>query len=168
MDNLPQRSPEARYSVAMAELQRVAIWADALIRLHLDSSWSFQFDHAKTRFGQCDHKNKRISVSRHLSRSADDDEVHQVLLHEVAHAVAGVRAGHGPAWMRIARELGYEGGRTHDSPAATEHAKWLGLCPSGHEIIRFRRPSKPTSCALCSRRFHPDYLITWHDRRATA
>lgn len=154
--------------MTMAALHRVTIWADALIRLHLDETWSFAFDHAKTRFGQCDHQKKLITISRHLARSADDDDVHQVLLHEVAHAIAGAKEGHGQRWMAIARELGYVGGRTHDSPAATEHAKWLGVCPAGHEIIRFRRPSKPTSCARCSSRFHPDHVITWHDRRARA
>ena len=151
----------------MAEPQRVRVWADALIRLYLDSSWSFEFDHAKTRFGQCDHHKRRITISRHLSARADDDEVHQVLLHEVAHAIAGSRAGHGPQWKKVARELGYDGGRTHDHPVADEKARWRGVCPAGHEIIRFRRPSKATSCAKCSSRFNPDFLITWHDRRAT-
>lgn len=150
--------------MAVAELQRVQVWADALIRLHLESSWAFRFDHAKTRFGACDHQKREISLSRYLASAAEDDEVHQVLLHEVAHALAGPRAGHGPKWQAVARELGYVGGRTHDSPVATEHARWRGVCPSGHEVIRFRRPSKPTSCAQCSSRFSPEHLITWQDR----
>lgn len=150
----------------MAELSRVRVWADALIRLHLDQTqWRFEFDHAKTRFGLCDHSRKQISVSRYLAAQSDDDEVHQVLLHEVAHAIVGPRAGHGPEWKRVASELGYVGGRTHTADAATEHAKWLGVCPAGHEVIRFRRPSKSTSCAKCSPRFSREHLITWFDRR---
>ena len=144
------------------------MWADALIRLHLDSSWSFGFDHAKTRFGQCDHAKRRITVSRYLAARADDDEVHQVLLHEVAHAMVGVREGHGPVWRERARELGYVGGRNHFSDAATDHARWRGVCPAGHEVIRFRRPSKPTSCAVCSPKFDRLFVMTWHDRRATS
>jgi hypothetical protein len=66
--------------------------------------------------------------------------------------------------LRIARSIGYRGQRTHSSPAATDHAKWLGLCPSGHEIIRFRKPSRPMSCAKCERRFNPTYLIVWTER----
>lgn len=153
----------------MAELGRVRVWADALIRLHLESDhWSFDFDHAKTRFGQCDHHAKRITLSRYLSERESDDDVHQVLLHEIAHALAGPRAGHGPTWKKIAFDLGYDGGRTHDAPAATDKARWLGVCPSGHEIIRFRRPSKDTSCAKCSPRFNRAYLIEWTDRRAAS
>jgi hypothetical protein len=90
------------------------------------------------------------------------------LLHEVAHALAGARAGHGTAWLRIAREIGYEGGRTHSHRVPEDQARWLGRCPSGHELIRFRRPTRPTSCATCHPRFHRDHLITWYDRRATA
>ena len=86
----------------MAELQRVRTWAHALIDLHLDPSWSFAFDNAKTRAGLCNYTNQRISVSRHLAARFGDDEIHQVLLHEVAHAIAGTRAGHGPRWKAIA------------------------------------------------------------------
>lgn len=152
----------------MAELTRVRVWAEALIRLHLDQQWRFEFDYAKTRFGLCDHTRRKISVSRYLAEQAEDDEVHQVLLHEVAHAMVGATVGHGPTWKKVAREIGYVGGRTHTSPAATETAKWLGVCPVGHEVIRFRRPSKSTSCAKCSPRFNRNYLITWFDRRATS
>ena len=43
----------------------------------------------------------RRSASRCRATSPsryDDDEIHQILLHEVAHAIAGPRAGHGPKW----------------------------------------------------------------------
>ena len=143
----------------MAELHRVRVWAEALIRTHLDplygaGTWSFAFDHAKRRAGLCNYTDQRISVSRYLAAKFDDDEIHQVLLHEVAHAIAGVDAGHGAAWKRIARELGYVGGRTHDGEIAHELAPWVGLCPAGHEHARFRRPTRETSCAKCSRSFH--------------
>ena len=148
----------------MAELARVRVWAEALIRLHLDASWSFDFDHARTRAGSCDHTRRRITMSRHLAGDWDDDEVHQILLHEVAHAIAGSRAGHGPVWRRTAEELGYVGGRTHDGPVATDHARWLGRCPAGHEHHRFRRPTRALSCARCSRRFDPAHVIAWTQR----
>lgn len=150
----------------MAELDRVRVWAEALIRMHLDAEWSFGFDHAKTRAGLCNYTKKRITVSRHLCAREDDDSVHQTLLHEVAHALAGPTAGHGPAWKRIAAELGYVGGRTHDGQRPTELAPWRGVCPAGHELVRFRRPARPTSCAKCARRFDERYLISWMRREA--
>ena len=150
----------------MADLPRVRVWADALIRMHLDpAEWSFGFDHAKRRAGLCNFTDRRITVSRYLAAKFDDDEIHQILLHEVAHAMAGPNAGHGPAWKRIAEEIGYVGGRTHDGDIARELAPWVGQCPGGHEHVRFRRPTRETSCALCSRSFSPAHLIAWNKRR---
>lgn len=148
----------------MAELARVRTWADALIRLHLDPGWSFAFDHAKTRAGLCNYTAKRISVSRHIAQLSDDDAIHQVLLHEVAHAIAGQSAGHGPRWRAVAAELGYEGGRTHDGPVPSDLAPWVGTCPNGHVSYRYRRPTRPTSCGVCSRRFDPTLRIAWERR----
>lgn len=152
----------------MADLDRVRIWGEALIRLHLDDSWSFGFDHAKRRAGQCDFRAKRITVSRYLAARFEDDDIHQVLLHEVAHALAGHKAAHGPTWKRIAREIGYVGGTTHRGETAIELAPWVGECPAGHVTYRHRRPSRPTSCAKCSRSFDPRFQFAWTRREITA
>jgi SprT protein len=152
----------------MLDLDQVKVWANALIAIHLDRSWTFAFDHAKKRFGSCNHNTRRITISRYLAQLAEDDYVHQVLLHEVAHAIAGPCAGHGPVWLSVARNLGYRGSRTHNSAIPYDLARWLGRCPKGHERLRFRRPSKPVSCSKCHPVFRQDCLIEWIDRRSTA
>jgi predicted SprT family Zn-dependent metalloprotease len=153
----------------VAELGRVRVWADALIRMHLEprfgaGSWSFDFDRAKRRAGLCNYTERRITVSRYLAEKFDDDEIHQVLLHEVAHAMAGSEAGHGAAWKRVAAEIGYVGGRTHDGEIAHERAPWVGSCPAGHEHYRFRRPTRVTSCGRCARGFSRAHVIAWRQR----
>ena len=150
----------------VSELNRVRQWAEALIALHLDESWSFAFDHTTRRAGLCDFRHKRISVSRHLAERFDDDAIHQTLLHEVAHALAGPGTGHGAEWRRIARDLGYVGGTTHDGPIADDRARWRGSCPRGHEFVRFRRPRAEVSCGRCSRGFSRANIITWRDQSA--
>ena len=152
----------------MAELERVRIWGEALIGMHLDRSWSFGFDNAKRRAGACNYRDKRITVSRYLAARFDDDEIHQVLLHEVAHALAGHDAAHGSAWRHIARELGYIGGATHHGETATELAPWVGRCPFGHVTYRHRRPARASSCARCSRRYDERYALQWSRREITA
>ena len=97
----------------------------------------------------------------------DDDEIHQILLHEVAHAMAGPRAGHGPKWVRIANDIGYVGRRTHDGEDADDLAPWVGRCPAGHEHYRYRAPVRPLSCGLCRRGFDPTNLIVWRRREIT-
>jgi len=148
----------------VAELERVRTWANALIALHLDSGWTFGFDNAKTRAGLCNYTAKRITVSKYLAARYEDDEIHQVLLHEVAHAMAGTRAGHGAQWRATAKELGYEGKRLHDGAIADELAPWVGTCPAGHVHYRYKRPARPLACGKCSRRFDAANLITWTER----
>jgi hypothetical protein len=104
----------------MANLTDVQAWAHEMMTHHItESGWSFGFDHAKMRAGLCDFKKKRISVSRYLAARYDDDEVRQILLHEIAHALAGSKAGHGPKWRTIAKQIGYDGKRTHDGTPPT-------------------------------------------------
>jgi len=141
--------------------------AEALIGAHLDESWSFAFDSAKRRAGLCDYGKKRISVSRYLSARYDDETNRQTLLHEIAHALAGPTAGHGPAWRRIARSLGYTGGTTHHGETATDLAPWVGICPAGHVAYRHRKVTRATSCAKCSRRFDERHLFRWTRREIT-
>lgn len=136
--------------------------AEALIAAHLPGrGWTFGFDRAVRRAGACHHADRRITLSRHLAEGAEAEEVRQVLLHEIAHALAGHRAAHGPRWRARAAALGYTGSRLHDRPIAEERATWIGACPAGHEHRRFRRPTRETSCGLCSRRFSRAALITW-------
>lgn len=151
----------------MADLARVRVWAHALISLHLDASWTFAFDNAKKRAGLCNYTTRRISVSRYLASRYDDDEIHQVLLHEVAHALAGPKAGHGPGWVSIARDIGYEGQRLHRGEIADELAPWVGACPRGHRLYRYRAPTRRVSCGECSRRFDPAFEIVWTKRVIT-
>ncbi|NEM91157.1 SprT-like domain-containing protein [Galbitalea soli] len=149
----------------MADLNRVRTWADALIALYLDPAvWTFGFDNAKARAGLCDYSRHRISVSRYLAAKYDDDEIHQILLHEVAHAIAGPRTGHGAKWKRIGAEIGYVGARLHDGDPVDELAPWVGVCPSGHRFYRYRKPTRALACARCSRRFDPAHLIDWTHR----
>lgn len=148
----------------MSELAHVRRDAEEMLRTHLDSSWTFAFDNAKRRAGACDYTRKRITVSRYLAARYDDETNRQTLLHEIAHALAGARAGHGAAWKRTALALGYTGGVTHHGETATELAPWVGVCPAGHIAYRHRKATRPTSCAKCSRRFDERHLFTWTRR----
>ena len=148
-----------------ATLVSVRARAEQLMAAHLGAgAWSFDFDHAKTRAGQCDFARRRITVSRHLAVRFSEADVDQVLLHEIAHALAGARAAHGPTWRRTAKALGYTGSRLHDGPVASELAPWVGTCPAGHEHFRYRTPTRPLACARCARRFDARNVITWTRR----
>ncbi|GAA3025650.1 SprT-like domain-containing protein [Microbacterium dextranolyticum] len=152
----------------MSDLHVLRREAEELIARHLDPTWSFTYDNAKRRAGACDYTRQRITVSRYLSARYDDETNRQTLLHEIAHALAGSRAGHGAAWKRTARAIGYTGGVTHRGETATELAPWVGVCPAGHVAYRHRVAARPTSCAVCSRTFDDRYLFVWTRREITA
>lgn len=149
----------------MAELEKVRVWADALINMHLRGlGWQFGFDNAKRRAGLCNYDKQQITVSRYLAAKFSDDEVHQILLHEVAHAMVGPGAGHGRVWKDTAAALGYVGGTTHHGEIAHEHATWVGECPAGHAHYRFRKPTRESSCGRCQRSFSRAHMIRWQKR----
>lgn len=148
----------------MADPLWVSQLAADLIHTHLSPGWTFRFDSAKTRAGLCNHSTQTISLSRYLASRYLEDDTRQVLLHEIAHALAGAGAGHGPRWKSIATELGYTGRRLHDGEIAHELAPWLGACPAGHAHYRYRRPARALSCGTCARRFDSANAITWTQR----
>jgi predicted SprT family Zn-dependent metalloprotease len=153
----------------MVDAEVAVALAEQLIAEHLPGrGWRFGFDNAKRRAGACDYARRRITVSRHLAAGSDEEGVRQVLLHEIAHAVAGHAAAHGPRWRVVAERIGYTGSRLHAGPIADEHAPWVGTCPTGHTHYRFRKPTAPLSCGVCGRRFSPAALITWERRTPRA
>lgn len=82
------------------------LWADG---------WRFEFDNGRRRFGCCRYGPRVISLSRYLVRLNSEDEVRNTILHEIAHALVGPGVGHGPEWKRMARRIGADPQRTHDS-----------------------------------------------------
>lgn len=136
----------------MASHVQTQMEANALLREHglADAGWHFGWDNARRRGGQCDFGMKRITMSRYLVPAWTEEEVRQTLLHEVAHALAGHKAAHGPEWVRIARSLGHSGERTHNNAVVT--APWIATCPTHGNIGEAHRRGKARGCALCYKR----------------
>jgi hypothetical protein len=78
--------------------------------------WKFAFDRAEKRLGLCTFTTKTISMGAAYVLAADEDAVSQTMLHEIAHALVGSRAGHGYLWQSKARNIGYLGKRTAENP----------------------------------------------------
>lgn len=92
--------------------------AKQLFRKHkLDKrGWSFAFDRAIERHGGCEYQHKTITVSGILTDLNDAAWFRGILLHEIAHAIAGWGAGHGPEWKEVCREIGADPRRLRDVP----------------------------------------------------
>ncbi|QQE11090.1 SprT-like domain-containing protein [Planctomycetota bacterium] len=126
--------------------------AESLMREHeLSSTWTFGFNHRKRALGLCNYSAKRIELSVHLINHNDEDAVRDTLLHEIAHALAGANAGHGPIWKQKCIEIGARPERC-DSAATMPKGKWKAVCGSCEKAhTRHRRPLKGRTyyCRQC-------------------
>lgn len=132
--------------VSLTELEQ---YANALLREHNLHDWTFGYDRATRRAGQCDYTRRRITVSRRLMQLYSPHEARDVVIHEVAHALAGKEAGHGPVWREVALRLGGTA-RARISPQAPRlPARWKGVCQCGITFERMRRPAPNIVCRAC-------------------
>lgn len=75
--------------------------------------WVYRFDTAVSRAGCCYFATRTIALSKHLALSSQHDMKHvkNIILHEIAHALAGPAAAHGPVWRETALRIGCDGCR---------------------------------------------------------
>ncbi len=76
--------------------------------------WTFEFSNAKVTFGTCDERKKIIELSPYLVALNTEDEVMKVILHELAHALAGIGQHHNTVWRLQCRVLGIKPERTYN------------------------------------------------------
>lgn len=146
--------------------------AHRLMREHnlfqpLDGSrrWSFRWSNAKRQAGVCRFVEREIALSRPIAELWPEEQVRDTILHEIAHAIAGHKAGHGPVWRAHAVRIGAKPDRTYSGELPTPELTWTGICPAcGHEYPRSRRPRGESSCSKHGgpRGFKPHLRIEWH------
>lgn len=135
------------------DLNDAHLMARNLMREHGLTNWNFQFDNASRRFGQCRFGRREITLSRSLTYLNDESKVRDTILHEIAHALAGPGAGHGPVWVRTARSIGCSGDRCYsEAQVITPEAPWIGTCPScgsQKKQHRLTDKAKRVACKRC-------------------
>ena len=87
-------------------LLEVAEQARALMNQHGLEEWTFRFIAAQRKLGECRERERAILLSRRHAVSGTPGEVRDTILHEIAHALAGAKARHGPAWKLVAKRIG--------------------------------------------------------------
>lgn len=154
-----------------------ATLARTLMNDHGLGHWTFQFDRAKRRFGQCRYGTNTISLSAPLVTLNDEAQVHNTILHEIAHALVGPGHGHDYVWRAKARAIGCDGLRCYQSEAvARPPAAWVGVCPSCGKSVERHRLSASTRRAACSAccntfargRFDDRFLLVWKRQSVAA
>jgi predicted SprT family Zn-dependent metalloprotease len=148
------------------ELAEAAAVAQQLMDIHGLRGWRFKFDNAKRRFGCCNYRTQTISLSRYVTELNSRDDVIDTVLHDVAHALAGRSAGHGPAWKVRAETIGCRAERCSDTNTLlTPPKRFVGTCPSCGRVFRRHRRTR-SACPVCCKtynagRFDDRFLLVW-------
>lgn len=117
----------------MATITETEALARTLINTHNLLGWRFVWDNARSRGGQCCYSARTISLSRALVPLWTEDQVRNVLLHEIAHALVGPGHGHDGVWMYKCLSIGGDGNRTHNNP--TQARKWEAHCDTCGTVV---------------------------------
>lgn len=114
----------------------------------IEAGWRFAWGHGRRRLGSAEvrrsatgQETRTLRLSRHLVDLNDESAVREIILHEIAHALAGLEHGHGPAWRETCRRLGAAPRRLADAAVQTPAAPLAVWCPGCRQVIagRFRR-----------------------------
>lgn len=140
------------------KLKEIELFAIQAIESYGLSSkgWTFKWDRAKRRFGCCDYTNKQITISQPLALLNSLEQSHDTVLHEIAHALAGRKAGHGPKWVDACLYVGARPERCYSNNAVkTPQARYIRYCPSCfHARPMHRRSRKKYACGKCCKRYN--------------
>ena len=88
------------------DLEQLEAIARQELKKHGLHGWTFGLSKTKRRLGVCKYRTKRIEIAEYYARNSPEESVLDTLRHEIAHAIAGPAAKHGPRWKAVAVRLG--------------------------------------------------------------
>lgn len=141
----------------------------ALMQEHglTDAGWAFQWSRGKRRLGETRIERRRdprtgkttqrkfIRLSRHLVDMNPEPVVRDVILHEIAHAIAGIENGHNHVWRAACRKVGAKPQRLADESVETPEGRYALACKlCNKELARRHRRTSPAKlknayCKAC-------------------
>lgn len=134
-------------------LYEAAQLARSQMRRHGLVGWTFDFDHARRRFGCCNYTRRVITLSRPLTLLNPIEAVRDTLLHEIAHALAPGH-GHGPRWRAICQQIGATPKRCYDESSIASPPRppgqYIMSCPRCRwQVSRHRQTRRKLICKTC-------------------
>lgn len=156
-------------------LRDIETQAKALMNLHNVGHLTFGFDNGKRRIGATHFMAGvpvKITLSKHFAALLTPDEIRETVLHEIAHAIAGHKAGHGPAWKAAAIRVGAKPERCATAVTARPEAAVQGKCPNCDFVHQQHRlPMRVSYCPTCVKAGRSQFgnksdALIWHKNGA--
>lgn len=130
-----------------------------LMNLHGYGHVPFEFNRSVTSLGKTTfqgrpdvtgaHRILKVGLSRKFVEILPEDEIRDVILHEIAHMIVGPKAGHGPVWKATARRIGAKPQRCASASARPE-GEFTLVCDKGHKGGTYHRhPQRLRFCIKC-------------------
>jgi predicted SprT family Zn-dependent metalloprotease len=132
--------------------EEVERMARELMEVHGMGDWQFGWNRRKRSLGLCRYRERRIELSVYFVHANDEEQVRETILHEIAHALAGEKAGHGEAWKAACARVGCKPERCDKGVAVMPRGRWEGRCGvCGKAFWRHRRPAQRAKywCRAC-------------------
>jgi predicted SprT family Zn-dependent metalloprotease len=137
--------------------------ASELLAAHNLRDWSFRLNRSKVNLGLCRYGPKVIELSVYFVEGNSWDAVQDTLLHEIAHAIAGRAAGHGPLWKTVCGRIGAKPERvSHEVVMPT--GPWRATCGSCGMLHDKHRKPKHMRGWFCQRCGPQLGQLTWSCR----
>ena len=115
--------------------------------------WTIVFNDKKRTCASTNHKHKIFRFSKYYikSKNTDKTSIKDTILHEIAHALVGVRKKHhDKVWVDKALEIGCNGKRCcSHSISEPKDYKWLISCGKGCEWRKHRLNKKRWTGRVC-------------------
>ncbi len=105
----------------------------ALMDEHGLKDWGLRFSRAKRQAGACHYAQHLLTLSAAVTRIHPVEDARDTVLHEIAHALVGPKAGHGPVWAARRGRSGRAGSAA--SPPTCPACRALGRCIRTIELL---------------------------------
>ncbi|MFA9478152.1 SprT-like domain-containing protein [Phycisphaerales bacterium AB-hyl4] len=122
----------------------------------IEKGWRFRWSRGKRQLGLAQIRRRpdrhtgqvgvvrTIRLSQHLVQLNGEAEVRDTILHEIAHALAGLEHGHDAHWQAVCRRVGAKPQRLADATVRTPIARYQVVCGRCRRVLatRHRRASR--------------------------
>ena len=126
-----------------------------IVKLGKGGKWNVKYSLNTGFAGITLFSDRTISLSVPFCMVSEREKIEDTVLHEIAHAMAGIRAGHGLQWWVVAREIGCDATKCTSAPLPP---KWIGECGCGNQWKLQKAPSKSYRRGKCRKCWN---VIKW-------
>lgn len=116
--------------------------------------WRLEFVNAMAYAGITNHKRNVIALTVEYVQAYNEEQITQLVLHEIAHAIRGRVAvnAHDEKWLFIAQRMGYTGGTCMPETYPSPRIVWDYTCTSTGQILETQEPpaDNDDTCKLCN------------------